>query len=435
MKIILRSIVHNFQNEKIFRIVFFSIFSLTSLNAIYNSLSSALGGGVATTTFLMPPHDLFGDYFKAIFSFTSENTNINIPGFDRIGNIINGYLQNNPYKNINNLTGLPSNLNGLPLSTLYAFTNLFLINYVNPFYLYLYVIIFIGLAYLLLINSFIINKSERIYFIFSVIISYPILFIIVRGHLLSLLTTLFIFSYAFFLHKSKINIALFFLAVACNIRPNSVIFLPLIIILSNKISLEFIILGLFRFLIIFILIFSGCLLIVNNIYDIYNLNNFMSSLKGYHSNYVISSAGLPFGSSLLGGFKFFLGYKSYLEPIILIFSAGSVVYSIYLYFLNRLDITSFVFILCSFYCLSTSVFSDYYLGIFFLPIIFFSLNYKYRHHDKILNYIQIITCVIMLSPKNYFFNNDISYQVFINPFILLFSVVYTFYLNHKKLNW
>ena len=41
----------------------FAIF--VSINSLFNALSVAFGDSLFTNTFLMPPHDLFGDYFNS----------------------------------------------------------------------------------------------------------------------------------------------------------------------------------------------------------------------------------------------------------------------------------------------------------------------------------------------------------------------------------
>ena len=425
----------NFRNN-ILPISLLGIFLLTSFNSIFNSFSVALGGSVNSTTFLMPPFDLFGDYFKAVFSFDSNSLlRFNLKYFDKLSNVLNEYLQNNNYKTINAVTGMPSNLNGMPLSTAYYALNLRAMTVINPLVLYVVNILFILTLICLVINELIVRPRDKLFLLFAIALSYPFLFFLVRGHLFSWFTTLSLFAYLVALKNKHLNMALFFLAIACNFRPNAIIFfsLLLLVIQNNIIISGF--KSFIKFGAIFIVIFIPSLVIANYFYAPYTFINFTQAVANYHSNYVLGNAGLAYGSSLHGLIKVIFLNSNNNEVLILIFTFICVCLAGFFYIKKYLNGLSFIFIISSFYCLATSVFADYYLGIFFLPLIFICMMTSQEKNISTVNIVQIFSCILLLSPKNYlYFSSGISYQVLINPLILCCALVWTYKdaLNNSK---
>jgi len=431
----------NFNKKKslkadVFLITFIGIFLLTAFNSIFNSLSVALGSSIDYTTFLMPPSDLFGDYFKAIFSFDiNSSLRFSLKGLDKLDIILNEYLQNNNYKTLNPVTGNPSNLNGMPLSTAYYVMNLRLMALINPLVLYIANLFFLLTLLYLVINWLLVSARDKSLFFLAVIFSYPFLFFLVRGHLFSWLTTLSLFAFLVSLEKKRLNLALLFLAIACNFRPNAIIFLPLFLLviqnrfISNGVKI------IFKLMLFFLAIFIPCLLIANYYYAPYTLLNFVEAVANYHSIYVLGKAGLAYGSSLYGLIMSFDPSSKRVEKLILIASFILICITMQLFIKKYINRLSFVFIITSFCCLATSVFADYYLGIFFLPLIFLGMNSSQEKSIPPVNIVQVFSCILLLGPKNYFyFDSGLSYQVLLNPLILCCAVTYTYIdaLKHFK---
>lgn len=407
-----------------FKCAFFSILLLTSFNAIFNSMSVALGGNVNASTFLMLPVDLFGDYFKAIFSFANPGDfDTKLPGFDNLSNILHRYLHENGYKIIDQNTGLPKNLHGMPFSTLFGLVNIFFMKWINPFYLFCLNIIGVLFLYCVIARSVTKITVDRFYLIGAVVFSYPILFMFVRGHLISSFSTLAIIFYVIYLRDGRINLAVTYLALACSFKPNCIIFIALLLTVINNNIFKFFIINSIKFSLIFSLTFIISLYIDGLLHPLYTFDNFITALNMYSSLYMVGNSGLNYGSSFLGAVKMIFGYSPDTELIILFGLFIIFIFSVYRYLTSRININSFLFIICAIYCLYTPVFADYYLIIFILPIMFLGLTTDFSINSKLERFVIFTCCVLVLSPKNYFFIESTSYQVILNPLILLFGML------------
>ena len=410
-----------------FAVVTALVFVLVALNSIFNSISVALGNNIQSTTFLIPPYDLFGDYFKAIFSFSADSSiKFTLNNFPKLNIILNNYIVDNNYKLINPITGLISNLNGMPFSTLFCLINLWIMSFINPLALFFFNILSLLLAFYYVVIQFTkVSKYSGLLLFIALVISYPILFMFVRGHLLSAITNLLLLIFILSIYNKKIGISILALALVCNIRPNAGVFSLLFLINFDYTNWKILLLNFVKFILLGLLIFFVSLAIAHDMYPPYTFANFLTSVRSYHDTYMVGDAGLAFGSSLMGGIKLLMGYNKNVEFLVL---GGALIFiflSVLQYVKNKIDPPAYIFLICSIYCLATSVFADYYLGIFIAPIISLYL-YKKSDINFMPNDILIfVTCVILLAPKNYIFNqNGISYQVLINPLILLSCSIY-----------
>ena len=413
------------KNNNIIYVATLAIFFLIALNSLFNSLAVSFGATPKFTTFLMLPNDLFADYFKSIFSFiTTEKIDARAGNWDYLNSLIKNYISNNPYRQIDQLTGLTSNLHGMPMSTAFCLINLHLMQWVNSFNLFKIVLIFfVALNYLF---SRLITKSikNQIVIFILLTVNYPFLFIVTRGHFFSALTTLTLLLFLIFIRRQNIPLAAIFLAIACNIRPNAVIFLallPMIILNGSYINaIKF----LCYFLTIAACLFLASLGFCEYFYPNYNFQNFITAIGSYNTQYAIGDAGLAFGSSLAGALKFLFGYVIGSQLIIAVFVLFMITLNTIFFVKKKINLSCYLFNTCAFYVLATPVFADYYLGIFLGPILYIFLESEIP--TTIYDFIVIIGSVLILSPKNYIFRYDISFQVFLNPCILLI-VVFTIF--------
>ena len=369
----------------------------------------------------MLPNDLFADYFKSIFSFiTTEKIDARAGNWDYLNSLIKNYISNNPYRQIDLLTGLTSNLHGMPLSTAFCLINLYLMQWVNSFNLFKIVLIFfLVLNYLF---TRLIAKSLKIQMVILILltVNYPFLFLLTRGHFFSAFTTLTLLLFLIFIRRLNIPLAAVFLAIACNIRPNAAIFLALLPMVASNGSYINAIKFLCYFLTIAICLFLTSLGFCEYFYPNYNFQNFIAAIGSYNTQYAIGDAGLAFGSSLAGALKFLFGYVIGSQLIITIFVLFMIALNIIFFVKKKINLSCYLFNTCAFYVLATPVFADYYLGIFLGPILYIFLESEIP--STINDFIVIIGSVLMLSPKNYIFRYDVSFQVFLNPFILLIAV-------------
>jgi hypothetical protein len=306
------------------------------------------------------------------------------------------------------------------------------------FYFSLSLIIFLTF---LLINFAISGANDRLILLFCFFASYPFLFALQRGNLFSVITSLGIIFFTLTILKNKnIFFGLLCLAIAINIRPNAFFFLPILLLMPNH-------RWLIRLLVLLALtatIFILSYLIDSLVYPDYSLINFIKGLSIYHSISVIGAGGDSYNSSIFYLMKFLFNYSWFLEFIGLFSGFLILVIAVLGYLKKLIDSTSFIFILCASYMCGTSVFADYHLLIFMLPIVIICSNVEkispLRASLKDLSqpsWIIYFTCIFILSPKNYIFNQSgISIFVLLNPLMAIVGISLVFFssrISRKKL--
>lgn len=417
--------------------IFSIIFLFTALNSIFNTILYSMGYEYPYTTFLYTPADTFADYFKVIFSYP-EAANLHIEVTSKFSELLNNYLYDNPYNGIEGLSnGQLSNLHATPLGIWIALLNLKLMLYVNPVTLFLSVLL-VGftLAYKF-VASISVTKSDCLFLFLSLLICYPSLFMLTRGHIYSGISSLslMIFIVLMFQDRKK-YLGLILLAIAVNLRPNAVVFLFALGICESR--------NLRKDIPIFIgftaFIFLTSLFFANRIYPDYTFSNFLSGVSIYHDLYVIGNSGLAFGSSLFGPLKVIFGYSKMLEALPICIAGLMVVISTLLLHNKEISKIAFLFILCSSYVLGSAVIADYHLTVFFAPLLCIYLEQKkglIKSSSALLNkelLIVFFTSLFVLCPKNYIYIKHTSIQIALNPLLLLIAsilIIKLGYLNSR----
>jgi hypothetical protein len=419
--------------------IFVIIFTMVSLNAIFNSISTAMGDSFPRTTFLFNPKDLFADYFKVIFSYP-EASSLVISESSILSSLLTEYLRNNPYQGINGLSAQTlTHFHNTPLSTAFALINLYLMKWIAPIWLFLLMLVGLFLSSYLIIKRVAASPYDRLFLMLSIIICYPTLFLITRGHIFSGIAFVALISYLVLIYEDRKWLALLLLAVAVNIRPNAMIFVIALFVAPSGFKVKDSLLFLAVTSVIFIITF--CL--SNLLYPDYTISNFLLGLKTYHTMYVIGNGGLGFGSSLFGPIKLVFGASSVSEVSSMIFAGLFIISAIWLKTTNRITRSTFIFIICASYVLGTPVFADYHLGIFFAPLIYLYLEsgkggyIEIKHSSRVEYLVVYFTSIFMLIPKNYFYVKFTSAQVILNPIILLLMTItiivyYGFYDEEKR---
>jgi hypothetical protein len=414
------------------KVVFLFVFLFLSINSICNSIAAGLGYQYPLTTFLFDPNDLFADYFKTTFSFIKNQNEIH--SFEDLPDLLKNYFLANPYKSsITSLyNGELTNLHGTPISQLFAITNVYIIKYINPIYIFIILnILFILFGYLTL-KKLVFSNYDRAIMMIIFIISYPFLFYFTRGHFYSIALVILIANFLINIKNNKPTSALLFLALAVNIRFNSAIFLAYIFFMEGSIILK--IKNTIIFSAFTIIIFISSLFIDESLYPLYNFSNFIEAVKNYHQLYVVGDAGFSFGSSLFGMLKYFYGFNNFIEALPLVISMLPVLFILMPKVISKYSESSFIYLICAAFALSTPVFADYYLSVFFIPLLFL-YNSKWEDEKfKSINFCILISCILLISPKNYYFFEMTSIQMFINPIILLVSFFYIFLKNLMPIN-
>jgi hypothetical protein len=386
-------------------------------------MALAFGFDFPYTTFLFDPNDRFADYFKGIFSLPGAG-DLKIDGTSKFSLLLSDYLHSKSYLGVEGLaTGALTNLHSTPMGTLIGLVNLQLMHYFDPIYIFVSIFV-IGLALLYIVfRSVSVSRRDSALFFAAALFCYPTLFMITRGHIYSGISSLSLLIFVLLMYQDKNRcLALLFLAVAVNLRPNAVIFISLI----GLVDLRNVKTDLPLFFGLFVYIFLTSYFVSNAIYSDYTLKNFLLAVYIYHNQYVVGHAGLAFGSSLFGPLKAIFGYSKFVElfPILV---GGSIIVSSYL-LLRYAFISKIVFIfnICSSYVLASSVIADYHLLIFFAPLLCLYLDVKAKDLPSRVSVqyelpIIFLASILLLSPKNYVYFKSISAQVALNPIILICS--------------
>jgi hypothetical protein len=406
------------------RIVFFFI----AANALYISIFQAFDE-TSLITFLYKG-DLYGDFFKIPLSYPF-NSKI-ILDKSHLTNLIINYLEQKIYYGfegfeVDKLTHfhLP------PLTTLYFLGIRGLMAYVNAATIF-YTLVLLTFISLIIVIKIFISKNIRIIILYSalVFISYPFLFAIQRGNLFSIwvfiLSLVFIFST---LKLKHINIGIICLAISVNIRPNSIILLPMLLFLPKNLIPNKIFL--FSFYLIAILINSY--LIDNYIYPEYNLINFKMGLEKYHHLYVEGPYGYGNNSSLYGMLRYLILNTKVAEILSLISSLFLAVITIIKILNKELVAHESVYLLCITGMCGTAVYADYHLMIFLIPLFLLFEIEKFTERKgmildnlKLNSFVMYIALILIIAPKNYVNTDSISLTSILNPIIAIVSAIIIF---------
>ena len=263
------------------------------------------------------------------------------------------------------------------------------------------------------------------------LLSYPSLFILQRANLFSAATSILIIYYMVFLQKGKnTGIAIFLLALAVNIKPNAVIFaLGLFLVRDGKVLSRLIL-----FSALSCAVFAASLAVSTALYPAYSIPNFLSALRIWRTMYVVGDLGIAYNSSVFTLLKYIFGYHEYLESSCLLGSLALMLIGFRLYLKRSLNATSFVFVMCAAYMIGTTHSCDYHLLIFFIPLIFLSMEPRGAALSSILcgrngrSYavIFVVSC-FLLSPKNYIVYYGVSLLVLLNPVVIAAGVVLIYF--------
>lgn len=396
------------------------VFGGLALNSIFNSLAVAFGYSFPATSFLFPSDDLFADFFKTNFAIASSiGIYLDSSG---LPNLIQDYLSSNAYLKKDGISffHLP------PLTMLISIGIVFLMNTVGPlpsFLLLLFLLIFVIYVALLICRF---SFKNSIIWALIFLVSYPILFLITRGNLLSGLATFLIFlALILFFAKKNLLILLLLAALAINIRPNLVVLLAPIFIGGYRFRFKYI----FIFSLFSVVVFFGSLQFSHSLLPEYTYSKFTWGLNVYHQLFVAGGAGVNYGSSLYGALRMLFGYSYFIELYSFLICLALSLYATLLFFLEKLNLMTYIFVLCAICCLVTPIFADYHLTIFFLPLLFLEISnlkkvysLRFSCSKKEANYITF-ACTALIVPKNYaFYGGEISWQVVLNPLILLVIV-------------
>lgn len=415
-------------------LAFFAILFFTFLNGFFNSLAVAYGYTTyPLATFLFDSSDLHADLIKGILSFYQGK----MPSYGEWIPLYQGYYLLNPYRGLSALnTGQLSNLSGTPIMTAIDLLLGKLILWKNPTFLIQIFYSFVVSMICFMAYFYSDSRKKMVLLSLVLLLSYPVLFILTRGHIFSFMGgILLIFFFYHIVKKSPIIIPILLLGLVVNFRPNAAILSLLFIVYGFKNGFK----GLVIFSIVALSIFYINLLVAHQMYPDYTLEHFTQAVGSYFKVYVLGNAGDAFNNSLFGAIKTLSGLfhidivkkLKLINSLISLTSITLLFFSVMLFIKNKINRYELSFIAMSILALATSVFGTYHMLVFFAFLLIAFKNPTINYSPKYLTII-LITCVFVLSPKNYLFTHGVSLEVILNPLIMLASVVYIVYTSYHS---
>ena len=405
----------NYRHLKIYFAIYLSIFFL---NILYNLVNIFIFPelSIKFKTFLFYPEDRFADFFKFGAAFSNFKLS---PELLNIG-FIDKYLTNNPYLSDISIYHQPP----LPFS-IYVLIG-FISQIFNIFYFFFIFVFFllISIARIIIKHSHK-YKNEILLCFFS---SYPLIFMVDRGHILSLIAFIFLLLSIIYISSNKNRYGILFMALAICMRPTFFIF-SLIFLTVKKSNLNLFFNNIIKLVIVGAIISFVLYVILNNqFYTDYNLQNILNGLNIYKINYIENSGGQNYGTS----FYFFISLFTNSPLIIGTFIALTLLANIFLFFqipFRNGNLALHLFLLINLVFIVTPVNADYYLLLYFIPL-YLVLASRININDAQSSLIVIISSML-IAPKNYYIE-DITVGSSINVIIILISSVFIS-LNLKNL--
>ena len=393
-----------------------AVIGLTLSNALFNSLASSVGLGYPLSTFLFKPWDLFGDLFKVAVTYPGPPLNIG----PELAPLFTPHTEAE--------SGGISNLNATPLVSLMYMSVRHALTAIHPIGV---LAIFVGswtipLGLLALTRCR--NRLLSTALLCALLISYPTLFAITRGNLGAGLTSTALITALVFTYERKFPLLVATLiAVAVNMRPNTIIFMLLpFLAYSPRDAAKYAAWALGYSVVIAVASF----LTVTSLYPAYTLSSFSHAVGLYYKHYVIGDWGLAYGSSFFGLAKSAVRFLPYDYNLSMINKAVAALWgttlllAVALFKYGRLGRRSIFFVLCAIYTLASSVFADYHLLVFFGVLLVYSDCGQVPWGSMApADKAALLCAALMLAPKNYvFFHDWVSMQVLLNPIILAAGV-------------
>lgn len=400
--------------------VFIAVMLIFVFHCLYNISHRDLG--YPYNTFLFNSKDRFADHTKAILSFPVRES-VDPSNWPKL---FKSYYYSNNYKGVEGLaTGEMTNVAGLPFRTFVALIWGQILKVIGPVAEFLLAgAVYIGLAIMVAMSvTRVLHQRLAVFGLLT--LSYPALMVLDRGNFDAGFAGICIIMFFVQLARGKDVLSLIALALAINMRPNLAVLVIMVggFYWAEKLRMVKygILLGLAT-----IGIFCASLLGANLIYPDYTLDNFLKGVAIYNQLYGLDNAGLAYGSSLVGGFKM-LGY---MPNGIYAANYGALASLLALTWLaammRKVTFTECAYLSIIYALLFSHILADYHLIIFVVPVLLAAATNN-RLTDK-GNWLLVLVTILLLAPKNTgFIEGNISYQVIINPALMLAAIAIILY--------
>lgn len=409
--------LNKFFIENPFTFTFIFIFSAIGLNTLYNCLAAQWGLTWPHTNFLIASTERFSDFFSYIYSFDKSKEYQTEPNLLILLTQMDNYLNSDVFK-FGFLIG-----NGDPIhfqTPLNYSIGLYLNEALQRFNVVILFIILVFFTYYI-IYCFLARmaKKSSLFFICGFIISYPLIFGFFEGNIFSLINVMFIVTsfYLAFYNKNLLYSSIF-LSISANINPVSIIFVLMYLPFGIK---NFIKSFIYTF-IFSILIFAFFYFMVIYFSENYTLDNFILSLKWFHRN-LLNYENFSFSTSLTS-FLGTIGFKYNLNLYIIVFIINLIFICLLMLGFIRKHIPKdiFIFGICITYALISPFFSNEYLILYWLPLVYMISSISEDKFNE-FRFVCSLTLLVLLTPKVYPVFGD-NLQDFINGLMLVLISIY-----------
>lgn len=269
---------------------------------------------------------------------------------------------------------------------------------------------------------------------FIIFFSYPVIFSIDRGNIDIWIFYLIAIGFIFYKEQNNKTSLLIF-AIASSLKGYPIAFILYFIFKKQYSFALYLILLFLLFVIVPLLIFEG------GFFD--NLQLFMHNLAGYKKIYVIGSGSLFASSDPYNMIRIIVLYlyrnlfeiklnvelmSTYIYMPYLISNIALMMYCCYYLYRKKINSDMVIMTFISFVVITfPNVANDYKLCILLLPLLFSLINLI-----KPLPFSIYILILLLLVPKSFYFIQDRSISMVINPILIVLSYILLF--NHIKIN-
>ncbi|WP_024850584.1 hypothetical protein [Hydrogenovibrio kuenenii] len=391
---------------------------LFMVNALFNSLAVSYGvTNYQLTSMMFLPADIHADLVKYAMSFSPYNSGLDVASWDAI---YKNYYQYNPYRPDNqpNVTGLPFYV------TIALFFNKIIFHFspaaaVKVFY--------VLVASSVFVFNYVFIREWRKALVVSLLMlaSYPVLFMLTRGHIFSFVGSMLLMSFFVLLLNPKYwKWTVLSFSLLINIRLNGIIFSALFLVYGVKKGAKYLILAIALAFFEWVLVGE----LVRHFIAKFEIFNFFTSVSSYVQNYVYGNGGSQYNNSFYGGVRWFysifnialsLDTLKQLNLGIMLATGMLGLFSMALYWKRKIKLVHFFFVISALYVLGTPIFTTYHmLFLFGFLLIYFRSTMSLSTEDFII----LFAIIFVLSPKGYFYINNVSIETLLNPLVLFVSL-------------
>lgn len=395
------------------------ILFLFLINILYCLLRFEYGHGYSTIFF--GPGDPFADLVKVAMSYKDIMRGVEGSAyFSKWPDIYKNYLLDNPYGGVDALQkGALTHFHLPPFSSIIFILCAFVIKWLQYpvsavvlyYMIYLAIVLYAINRYVELLDGRSVRQWgwTEIVIVLIFMISFPAIYMTVRGNINAGFTAAFIAIYLLpiSIRKPVGYVECIAIAMAINIRPNAAI---LLLALPSIYGVRQSVLPLLKSVILTIILFCASLYLVGIIYPDYTFQSFLKALKIYDNIYIKNAEGDSLHLFLVNickyyGFRF--RYDTIKGALLFLVSISPLIIPLAIYLSKRFDRDVYVlpFAFVVFYRIYTPVFTEYHMLVFAVIICIVLEDYRERKGgDLFIYYFILIVSIIMISPKRYFFD-------------------------------